>query len=252
MSDLFIIAAGKGTRMSALGSLPKALMDVGGKSNLQNTLEKAEGKFDQIYIVANSALEDVWLREMDKIKSSSNHKLIFIESGLGDGHAVLAALRHRNVVGSSKFVTIVWGDVYVPDAGIFAELLSNTQHIEFGKVPVANEYKPYVTILTNDALVITGADFTKLGEGHSVGFHDQSIFLFNRVELEKSLSNLHNAFWKTGRYLSPNGELSLLFAFHEIYNTNKGLGGLIAYQTDFPTMGFNTPDELDLIRKAFT
>ena len=54
MSDLFIIAAGKGTRMSALGSLPKALMDVGGKSNLQNTLEKAEGKFDQIYIVANN------------------------------------------------------------------------------------------------------------------------------------------------------------------------------------------------------
>jgi choline kinase len=258
MSTLFIIAAGKGTRMG--GSLPKAFMDVGGKSNIQNTLEKASGRFKKAYIVANSSLRDVWTALVKQIEVDIDFEVLFIESGLGDGHAVLAALKHKQLkqtdfeepFGSliNPFVTIVWGDVYIPDSGIFAELLSNNSQIVFGKIPVVKEENPYVTILTDTSLVVTGADFRKLGEGHATGFHDQSIFLFDTASLIISLENLHNALWKSGRYISPNGELSLLYVFHNIYN--KYESGPIAFETFYPTMGFNTPEELEMIRKKYS
>lgn len=251
MSTLFIIAAGKGTRMG--GSLPKAFMDVGGKSNIQNTLEKAEGRFKKAYIVANSSLRDVWTALVKQIEVDIDFEVIFIESGLGDGHAVMTALNHQQLVKDvfvDPFVTIVWGDVYIPDSGIFAELLSNNSQIVFGKIPVVKEENPYVTILTDPSLVVTGADFRKLGEGHATGFHDQSIFLFDAASLIVSLENLHNAFWKSGRYISPNGELSLLYVFHYIYNKYKS--GPIAFETNYPTMGFNTPEELEMIRKKYS
>jgi len=258
MTTLFIIAAGKGTRMG--GSLPKAFMDVGGKSNIQNTLEKAEGRFKKAFIVANSSLRDVWTALVKQIKVDIDFEVLFIESGLGDGHAVLAALQHKQFRQSqfdepfgsnlNPFVTIVWGDVYIPDSGIFAELISNNSEIVYGKIPVVKEEDPYVTILTDPSLAVTGADFRKLGEGHATGFHDQSIFRFYVYTLIASLERLHNALSKTGRYISPNGELSLLYVFHYIYNKHKS--GPIAFETFYPTMGFNTPEELEMIRKKYS
>lgn len=252
MSVLFIIAAGKGSRMGNT-TMPKAFSDVGGKSNIQNTLEKAYGKFSKAYIVANSALRDVWTAIDRNLDVEIEHELIFIESGLGDGHAVLAALKQCSTIQDvflDPFVAIVWGDVYIPDENIFTELIKNNSNIVYGKIPVVKEENPYVTILTDESLTVTGADFRKMGEGHATGFHDQSVFLFNSYSLSSSLQRLHNALWKSGRYISPNGELSLLYVFHELYNSEKS--GPIAYETDYPTMGFNTPEELELIRKKYS
>jgi hypothetical protein len=89
------------------------------------------------------------------------------------------------------------------------------------------------------------ADFSKYGEKHPSGFHDQSVFRFRKSELWESLSNLHAAFWKNGRYITPGGELSLLHAFHFMYNTEQSLQ---VYETDYPTLSFNTPEEVASIQ----
>jgi hypothetical protein len=85
------------------------------------------------------------------------------------------------------------------------------------------------------------ADFSKHGESHANGFHDQSVFRFDISRLMKSLSDLHSALWKNDRYITPGGELSLLYSFHYLYNSHDPV---YVYETAHPTLSFNTIEEV--------
>ena len=267
--DLFIIAAGKGSRMG--GSLPKALVPINeNEPNISTLLRQANGKFDRIFIITNvdiqedwgnyftSIAEDPFMRDGNFIGSIYN---IPIVSGFGDGHALISGvqaakktLQKLEEKGGLPFkdisneIVFCWGDVFIQYQETFTEILrhdlSGTSYS--GWIPAVKEANPYVTLLVDPGLGVMGADFTKYGEKHPSGWHDQSIFRFNTVAICEALSFCHLAMWKNGRYLTPGNELSTLYAFHYLYNTNQKA---VVYETDYPTMSFNTTDEVKAIQK---
>jgi NDP-sugar pyrophosphorylase family protein len=250
-TDLYIIAAGKGSRLG--GNIPKALVPIGGVPNLTRTLLAAKGKFQNTFIVANELIQDQWetwnaemqMKYSDTLDYKSHH-LVMIQSGLGDGHAALQGLQASSSFTSvSEDTVICWGDaVFTSD--IFNELLAKKYRGETsGFLPAQKEATPYVTLLVDDRMRCISADFSKYGENHPSGFHDQSIFRFKRKLIEEALSFLHFSFWKNGRYITPGGELSLLYAFHFLYNVGNPAQ---VYETEHPTQSFNTATELDMIR----
>lgn len=257
--DLYIIAAGKGSRMG--GSLPKALVPINGDTPcLTTTLQQIGNKFLNVFLVVNIDIVDTWEKylynqvdysefPLDYIK---NVTLVPIKSGLGDGHAVMHALcesiqelgKKKQTSKFSNDIVICWGDVFFPHAELIDELLARP--LKNGLFPVVREDNPYVTLLTDSDLQCVSADFSKYGENHPTGFHDQSVFRFNRNLLNSTLNTLHDAFWKNGRYMTPGGELSLLHTFHYLFNNDSPAS---VYETDYPTLSFNTPEEVADIQK---
>ena len=255
-ADLYIIAAGKGSRMG--GTLPKALVPINdGEPNLTTTLKQIGSKFSTVFVIINQMMQDTWQDYIDSLVGKTygeNVVFIAIKSGLGDGHAVLSALlavesmeENQNPIAlkrnPSDEVVVVWGDTFIQHAEIVDELLSKNLKV---KSEVVMEENPYVTLLVDDGMFITSADMSKYGESHPSGWHDQSIFYFKREDLANALYTLHAALWKNGRYITPGGELSLLYTFHFLYNSESKVS---LYETDYPTLSFNTPQEVASIQK---
>lgn len=247
--DLVIVAAGKGSRMG--GNIPKALLKVGGEVCLTSTLRKIANKFDNVYVITNNAIQGVWEDYFLRVKLDEKipHNIINvpINSGLGDGHAVMSGLTtisNSDKVTLAAGVVICWGDVYFPDPELIDELILNTSS-STGIIPVVKESNPYVTILVDDDMNCQSADFSKWNECHPSGFHDLSVFKFNSDVLMTALELLHCSFWKNGRYITPGGELSLLYAFHVLYNmADSSSPALKVYESDYVTYSFNTPEEV--------
>jgi molybdopterin-guanine dinucleotide biosynthesis protein A len=253
-TDLYIIAAGKGSRMG--GNIPKALVPITDIPNMTTTLQQIGRKFKNVFIVANVLVADEWLkwsRATTKQYPSlmDNVSTLFISSGLGDGHAVLHGLNEAANSGlvQSEDIVVAWGDVFFPHAEIIDELLTWPARGQSGIIPVVREDNPYVSILVDDYMDCMSADFSKYGESHPTGFHDQSVFRFRRTSLQNALSVMHASFWKNGRYITPGGELSLLHCFHYFYNVEDAL---VVYETDWPTRSFNTPEEVAAIQTEIT
>lgn len=267
--DLFIIAAGKGSRMG--GSLPKALAPINeNEPNISTMLRQAEGKFDRIFIVTNIDIQEDWntyfsnvandsyIQDSEFIKNIYNIPII---SGFGDGHAlisgILAARKTLKLLEEktkqpyrelSDEIVFCWGDVFIQYSETFDEILRHdlkgTPYS--GWIPAVKEANPYVTLLVDPGLGVMGADFSKYGEKHPSGWHDQSIFRFNTHQISEALSFCHLALWKNGRYMTQGNELSTLYAFHYLYNSDQKC---VVYETDYPTMSFNNPDEVKAIQK---
>jgi len=248
-ADLYIIAAGKGTRMG--NKLPKALIPFNGEPCLTHTLKNIGQHFRNVFVVINEDIQDVWDRYKSEISLSShpfsmNVQFIPIKSGLGDGHATLMALEKAPAIATlSPEIVVCWGDVYFHQPEIITELLSMKMSSN-GIVPALLEQNPYVTLLVDDTLNCMSADFSKYGEQHPSGFHDQSVFRLKYDVTVAALSRLHKAFWKNGRYATPGGELSLLYIFHYLYNLECPV---TVYETSHSTKSFNTDTEVKLIRE---
>lgn len=243
-ADLYIIAAGKGSRMG--GNVPKALVPITNEPNLTTTLKQIGNKFKNVFIVTNEDIQDQWVKYFASLDESlfSNVTNISIRSGLGDGHAVLNALKQTTNYFNHEIV-VVWGDVFFPFGEIIDELLTMPANGR-GLIPAKKVDNPYVTIITDDQLRIKSADFSKYNEIHAHGFHDQSVFRFNKPLIIETLTTLHDSLWKNGQYLTQSGELSLLYAFHYLQNIGKPLQ---LYETCYPTLSFNTPQEVQHIQK---
>lgn len=255
-TDLFIIAAGKGSRMNI--NIPKALVPISdGEPNLTTMLKQIGHKFRTVFIVTNENIQDQWMQYFNFSKDQDLFKNVVnvaITSGLGDGHAVMMGLNESDKILTTMQmeraddVVVCWGDVFIQYGETVDELLAH--HLEVstsaGIMPAVKEVNPYVTLLVDDALKCRSADFSKYGENHPSGFHDQSIFRFKRNHLIDSLVSLHCSLWKNGRYMTQGGELSLLYTFHYLYNFGRGVK---VYETDYPTLSFNTLDEVQSIQK---
>jgi bifunctional N-acetylglucosamine-1-phosphate-uridyltransferase/glucosamine-1-phosphate-acetyltransferase GlmU-like protein len=246
-SDLYVVCAGKGSRMAM--NTPKALVEITDEPCLTTTLKQIGHKFAKVFIITNEMIQDQWSAYFVQLNAkypelSANVSNIAICSGLGDGHAVMWGLAPFS--NRSNDIVIAWGDVFFQHAEIIDELLSQNMDLVSGLLPCTRENDPYVSLLTDDNMNCMSADFSKYGEKHQTGFHDQSVFRFKKDILQESLTALHSAFWKNGRYISPGGELSLLHTFHHLYNNDKPAK---VYETDYPTLSFNTLAEVAAIQK---
>ncbi len=251
-TDLFIIAAGKGSRMDS--NVPKALVPIVDEPCLTTTLQQLGHKFRKVFVVANILVEGQWASYIKSLEKeypelTTNLHIVFINSGLGDGHATWKGLiESEDHVGEdpvAQDIVIAWGDVFFPQAEIIDELLSHTLYGS-GLFPAVGEKNPYVSLLVDDQMRCVSADFSKYGENHPTGFHDQSVFRFDRSHVVGALHDLHNAFWKNGRYITPGGELSLLHTFHQLFNSGDPA---YVYETDYPTLSFNSREEVAAIQQ---
>ena len=250
-ADLYIIAAGKGSRMG--GSLPKALVPITDEPCLTTTLKQVGSKFNNVFVITNTLIQNDWNYYFDHSPAMLMRNVINvpIKSGLGDGHAVLSGimqvdqLEKDGKLECSNDIVVCWGDVFFQHYQIMDELLSRQLDCS-AIIPAVMEDDPYVSLLVDGNFACMSADFSKYGEKHPTGFHDQSVFRFNRRMLEDALSSLNRCFWKNGRYITPGGELSLLHTFHYLYNA--GIPAFV-YETDYPTLSFNTPEEVKTIQE---
>ncbi len=235
--DLIIIAAGNGTRMGNI-SYPKCLHPVAGEINLHRTLDKAQGPFENVHVVIRNGAEESFAATL---KEYPYIKLVPIDSGLGEGHAVLEALRQIHC----SSAIIVWGDAYIKYGEIFAELKRAYNRTAAScVVPVVDEFQPYVTLVTNGDMEIQYADLSKFGEHHHRGLHDQSMFAINVPTIKNALLEMHRSLWKGGRYISESKELNFLHCLHYMANTGYPAK---AYITEYPTGSFNTQEEAKAI-----
>lgn len=249
-ADLYIIAAGNGSRMG--GNLPKPLVQICDEPNITTILKQIGHKFNHVFVITNILSQDKWgnyYNSVDK-KLLSNVVNIPIVSGYGDGHALLNGMikaeEVKNISALSDNIVTCWGDVFIPNSEIIDELLSLDMTGMSGIIPAVNKPNPYVTLLTDDNLNCISADFSKYGEKHDSGFHDQSIFRFSRHHVKLALIALHTSLWKNGRYMVTGGELSTLFTFHSLYNQKQPVK---VYTTDYPTMSFNSIEEVKHIQQ---
>lgn len=264
--DLMIVAAGNGTRMGD-ATLPKILTKINGYPNLWNTLDKwrsIPGK-GKTYIVVNNrngdwiehSIKEYFLHLQQKnqhltndflTEEKNNIEIVKIESGRGDGHAVMEAARHLPL---SSFFFIVWGDAYFTSWNIFTDCIDEYRRrkdMDYPMyVPVINEKNPYVTFIVDEKMECIAADFSKRGENHPSGFHDQCVFLCKRSTICELLSVMHNTYLKNGRYVTDSGELTFLYLIHFLHNVSNPAKAII---TDSPVLSYNTVGEVKAIEKA--
>lgn len=264
--DLMIVAAGNGTRMGDV-TLPKILTKINGYPNLWNTLDKwmvvpGRGK---TYIVANNRnshlieiyVNDYFIQLKEKQKHLSDNdiakekeliQIVKIESGRGDGHAVMTAAHPLPL---SKFFFVVWGDAYFTSWNIFTDCIDeyhrNDSKGYFMYIPVINEKNPYVTFIVDEKMECVAADFSKRGENHPSGFHDQCVFFCNRARICELLNVMHNVYFKNGRYVTDSGELTFLYLVHLLHNLHNPAKALV---TDSPVLSYNTTGEVKEIEKS--
>jgi hypothetical protein len=146
---------------------------------------------------------------------------------------------------------LVWGDVYIDSPMIFKELKdvgsSTGNNFSSAVIPVCTEKNPYVTILTDSNMNALSADFSKLGETHMEGFHDQSIFYINNAVIYDSLQKMHEVLWKNGQYITQSKELNFLHILHYLRNINYPAN---CYITEYPTKSFNSIEELTKLENS--
>lgn len=234
-------------------NVPKALVPITDEPCLTTTLQQIGHKFSNVFIVTNVLSSDQWCRYFETLEA--NYPMLAkpivnlpIKSGLGDGHATLQGLlaaEQTKEITLAQDIVVAWGDMFFPHAEIIDELMSIPTKGS-GLLPTIYESSPYVSLLVNEEMQCVSADFSKYEEYHSTGFHDQSVFRFVRPRLRDSLCNLHNALWKNGRYISPSGELSLLYSFHQLYNSGDPA---YIYETQYPTLSFNTVEQVVAIQR---
>lgn len=238
---LIIIAAGNGKRMGDI-SVPKVLYPVNGIPNLKRILSAAEssGIFETVKIVIKESAVGVFTDYFKNNSTELDIELTPINSGYGDGHALMEAL-HGDDRGNA---IVMWGDAYIENGMIFKELSMYEGKCSSVIVPVFKEQNPYVTILADDDMNIIGADFSKLGEKHFEGLHDQSVFMINKNSVLHTLKTMHDVQWKNGRYISESKELNFLHIMHFLHNRNIPAK---CYITEYPTKSFNSIDEVKQI-----
>src|SRR5688500_2416226 len=94
-ADLYIVAAGNGSRLDA--AVPKALFPITEDPCLTTTLQQIGHKFRKVFIVTNVLAQDQWQHYLSHLRTDYPELARFVVnlpicSGLGDGHATLHGL----------------------------------------------------------------------------------------------------------------------------------------------------------------
>ena len=230
---LLIIAAGKASRMDYL---PKAAQIVDGRPNLYNTIQNAYDYFEHIVVITSNEHHKLYSEIVEDFEDKCN--VVSIKSGKGCGHAVLESLEFS----SSAESVVCWGDTYFPNQDIFKFVSAADLNSDL-VIPVVEEQDPYVWFESED-LAVKCARFSKNGEKTVKGYHDQSIFLIDTLNVKRHLKTMHSVLDKQGDYYT--NELIFLNICHYMWNIDRPAKIILV---EFNSYSFNTHEELREINK---
>lgn len=221
---IYFISAGKGSRMNS--EIPKSLHKINGIPNLVRNIGLLN---EDYFVVVNKDQKEHYLKYI------SEDKLIFIDSGLGSGHAIMQLnLKDDDI--------IIWGDAVISNVAIINELKKQSGFA----VPLKRTSDPYVNFICDMNLKIKEVLFSKYGETSKSGLQDCCIFKVSEKSVQY-LEQLHNAIWK-GRYITESGEFEYLYLMHYMSNVGDCANG---YITNYPDSidSYNTIEELKIIEE---
>jgi NDP-sugar pyrophosphorylase family protein len=233
-----ILAAGKQSRFN--DDIPKALVEYNGKILLQHNYETLKNHCEKIYVVTSLENNHFFKDFLDK-NDLPNLEIISIESGLGDGDAVLKTLNKIEFSDRDYFV-LCWGDsiqenYYIEGAKYYA-------YSHPMVVPVHWEKNPYVLFRTDHQNKIEKVLFSKYNEINSEdGWHDLSVFIFMGSVIKLKLEAMREKFYndENKNYDCRKGELVFLDLFNQNNFDNKI--AVVKLKDDCLINSFNTIEE---------
>lgn len=229
-----ILAAGKQTRFNS--DIPKALNLYDNKTVLEHNISILEKYVDEIYVICSD-----WSIDKFKALNIENDKInvVSIDSGHGCGDGVMKSLK---LIKEYADILLLWGDS-IQDDLVVSRLVDSYRG--YCLVPVVMEEKPYVQFKAGEKHFIHNVLFSKYN--HKIddeGYHDLSIFMFDKELIYKKLYTMHKKYWNGESYKTKSGEL----VFLDIFNENKNLGKILK-MSNVKAKSFNTLEEFNKIVK---
>lgn len=170
---LLIVAAGKSSRF---GGFPKAFAPIGDKTNVENTIQKAWGYYDRVFLGVSRESYPICENRVE------NCEVFEIETGNGEAHSLLRCLEYvRMQAPDIVHLSVCWGDAYFLDDQPFAEFINSQRDLP-DNVPAlvacSVDRNPYAWFETEGDL-IQKAHFKGLDGEVDEGIHDQSLFFLS-------------------------------------------------------------------------
>ena len=163
MKTLVILASGNSTRF---GKTPKVFADVGGISNLENTIRYAKGIYDRVLLTLNQEVFHVYSG-----KGNINCEVSIVPGGHGDAYSFLEVVKNMSY---DEEVSLCWGDAIFRSDVPFK--VCSTSQYNIGVVSALDK-NPYAWFEEEDFKILD-SHFRK-DNPIDIGWHDQSLFRIN-------------------------------------------------------------------------
>ena len=241
--NLLIVASGKSSRF---GGYPKAFARIGSVMNVENTIQKAAGQYDRIYVAVNRETYAAYKGTV------AGCEMFSIETGNGDAHSLLKCLKHiRGAEPGCGRLAVCWGDACFASSLPFVQIGQAVDRLP-GDIPAlvacAEDEAPYAWFETAGEN-IRRSHFAKVDGPVDRGLHDQSLFVFG-VDLAIAYLEEYKQVLGIGDAYEPDGpEMKLLYSFEYLYGSEKYSAARYAPITAGNVFSFNTKEELETIKE---
>lgn len=236
---LLVVAAGKSSRF---GGFPKAFCNIGGITNVENTIKRSKEVVEKIYIGVNNKTYEQYCGKI------SDCELFPIKTGQGDAHSLLKCLKYvKSREKDVKCIMVCWGDAVFLSSKPFEEV----SHAD-GKVNVvcALDKHPYAWFDVDDKKYIVRSHFAKEEGDIAFGMHDQSLFYFDMSFAIEYLDSYRVSLGipeNNNEDKSDENEMKLLLSFD--YLNRLGDPAKCVEISEGQVLSFNTQEELKLVKK---
>lgn len=246
MTDyLVIFAAGKSSRFDGF---PKAFCDVGQRKNVENTILLAQPYFREIFLVINEETHASGVAE------GLPANVVSIVTGQGDADSILKSIKQLEAKLRSDTITACWGDAVFLSSEPFRDMekgVSVWTPDSPALVGCSVDPDPYAWFDVEESKIALSHFKKREPTVCKQGLHDQSIFTF-RIKLlleylERYKRHLGLDVYGEDSYDAARGEMSLLDAFTWFYTQPDMNAAEYCEVTANQVMGFNTPEELDVV-----
>lgn len=238
---LLIVASGKSSRF---GGFPKAFCRLRKGTNLDNTIRKAKGYFDRVFIGVNKTTYSAFCNSVNACE------MFAIKTGQGDAHSMLKCIEYvKGKVPGIKRIVVCWGDAVFSNSIPFQQFLERSKDMDVA-VACAMDDNPYAWFDIDENNQILKAHFAKEEGTIESGMHDQSLFSFNTEFVCKYLNEYRELLgirYDNDESNADVNEMKLLFSFEYLLNNNMPAKCI---QIDAGNiLSFNTQEELENIKK---
>ena len=234
---LLIVAAGKSSRF---GGYPKAFCMMGNKMNVENTIEKAKGIFDEIYVGLN-------VETVEKYRDLKlDAQVLKINTGQGDSMSMLKLIRLIKEDNKDlNRIYVCWGDAFFVDEQPFEQFSFQVKNDDF-YVACSIDEKPYAWFDVDGNDNIVASHFKKTDGEIDKGVHDQSLFCFNIDKYIEYITQFREYLGVKSEDYNPDEEkeVKVLDLFTYLYK--KGINVKTVLINKNKVLSFNTKEELGI------